>query len=93
MEMFFSLLLSLSSAFSLCWVHSRASRLICPTQCVCVCASVYSIKYVFLCYPEEVQPACLPTFDQQFRQGTKCWTSGFGVTEPDSRKQPPTVVY
>ncbi|XP_070826706.1 transmembrane protease serine 13a [Chaetodon trifascialis] len=35
-------------------------------------------------FDDKVQPACLPTNDQQFPQGTKCWTSGFGTTEEGS---------
>ncbi|XP_026221783.1 transmembrane protease serine 13a [Anabas testudineus] len=31
-------------------------------------------------FNEKVQPACLPTFDQQLPQGIKCYTSGFGTT-------------
>ncbi|XP_035535314.1 transmembrane protease serine 13a [Morone saxatilis] len=31
-------------------------------------------------FNDKTQPACLPTFDQQFSQGTRCWTSGFGTT-------------
>ncbi|XP_036973990.1 transmembrane protease serine 13a [Acanthopagrus latus] len=31
-------------------------------------------------FNDKVQPACLPTSGQQFVQGTKCWTSGFGTT-------------
>ncbi|XP_051967354.1 transmembrane protease serine 13b [Xyrauchen texanus] len=27
-----------------------------------------------------VQPACLPVFGQTFSPGSKCWTTGFGVT-------------
>ncbi|KAL7849553.1 hypothetical protein SRHO_G00211760 [Serrasalmus rhombeus] len=27
-----------------------------------------------------VNPACLPTFEKNFPQGTECWTSGFGAT-------------
>ncbi|XP_037630802.1 transmembrane protease serine 13a isoform X1 [Sebastes umbrosus] len=34
----------------------------------------------------QIQPACLPAFDQQFRDGTRCWTSGFGTTEAGSAK-------
>ncbi|XP_029027055.1 transmembrane protease serine 13a isoform X2 [Betta splendens] len=29
---------------------------------------------------ENLQPVCLPTFDQPLPPGTKCWTSGFGTT-------------
>ncbi|KAM9358674.1 transmembrane protease serine 13a [Symphorus nematophorus] len=35
-------------------------------------------------FNDKVQPACLPSSDQQFQQGTKCWTSGFGTTEAGS---------
>ncbi|XP_041796071.1 transmembrane protease serine 13a [Chelmon rostratus] len=35
-------------------------------------------------FNDKVQPACLPTTDQRFPQGTKCWTSGFGTTEAGS---------
>ncbi|KAM4566415.1 transmembrane protease serine 13a [Odontesthes bonariensis] len=35
-------------------------------------------------FTDKVQPACLPAFDQQFLQGTQCWTSGFGTTEAGS---------
>ncbi|XP_070685595.1 transmembrane protease serine 13a [Pempheris klunzingeri] len=35
-------------------------------------------------FNDKVQPACLPSFDLQFPQGTKCWTSGFGTTEAGS---------
>nr|XP_046245101.1 transmembrane protease serine 13a isoform X2 [Scatophagus argus] len=31
-------------------------------------------------FNDVVQPACLPTFNQRFPEGTKCWTSGFGTT-------------
>uniref|UniRef100_A0A3Q3GM00 Peptidase S1 domain-containing protein n=1 Tax=Labrus bergylta TaxID=56723 RepID=A0A3Q3GM00_9LABR len=29
------------------------------------------------------QPVCLPAFDFSFSHGTRCWTSGFGVTDVD----------
>ncbi|XP_056905456.1 transmembrane protease serine 13a isoform X1 [Takifugu flavidus] len=35
-------------------------------------------------FDNNVQPACLPNFDQSFPPGTHCWTSGFGVTEEQS---------
>ncbi|KAF0030431.1 hypothetical protein F2P81_017162 [Scophthalmus maximus] len=35
-------------------------------------------------FNNKVQPVCLPTTGQQFPQGTKCWTSGFGTTEAGS---------
>ncbi|KAM9733731.1 transmembrane protease serine 13a [Menidia menidia] len=35
-------------------------------------------------FTDKVQPACLPALNQQFIQGTKCWTSGFGTTEAGS---------
>ncbi|XP_070761604.1 transmembrane protease serine 13a [Enoplosus armatus] len=35
-------------------------------------------------FNDKVQPTCLPAFDQQFPQGTRCWTSGFGTTEAGS---------
>ncbi|KAM3615407.1 uncharacterized protein V6R79_001786 [Siganus canaliculatus] len=35
-------------------------------------------------FTDKVQPVCLPTFDQSFPAGTKCWTSGFGTTEAGS---------
>ncbi|XP_042343078.1 transmembrane protease serine 13a [Plectropomus leopardus] len=35
-------------------------------------------------FNDKVQPACLPAFDQQFRPGYKCWTSGFGTTNAGS---------
>uniref|UniRef100_A0A3Q1BX36 Peptidase S1 domain-containing protein n=1 Tax=Amphiprion ocellaris TaxID=80972 RepID=A0A3Q1BX36_AMPOC len=31
-------------------------------------------------FTDKVQPACLPAFNQRFRHGTSCWTSGFGTT-------------
>ncbi|XP_067364279.1 transmembrane protease serine 13a [Channa argus] len=31
-------------------------------------------------FTDKILPACLPAFDKQFPQGTKCWTSGFGTT-------------
>lgn len=39
-----------------------------------------------LCVAENIQPACLPAFDQAFRAGTACWTSGFGTTDENNRK-------
>uniref|UniRef100_A0A3Q1FPF7 Transmembrane serine protease 13b n=1 Tax=Acanthochromis polyacanthus TaxID=80966 RepID=A0A3Q1FPF7_9TELE len=35
-------------------------------------------------FTDKVQPACLPAFNQRFRHGTSCWTSGFGTTVPGS---------
>ncbi|XP_045931003.1 transmembrane protease serine 13a [Micropterus dolomieu] len=35
-------------------------------------------------FNDKVQPACLPAFDQQFSQGAKCCTTGFGTTEAGS---------
>ena len=56
-------------------------------RCACERASfIYISTSVFFCYPDKVQPACLPTFNQQFPAGTQCWTSGFGTTEEGSRK-------
>ncbi|XP_051531784.1 transmembrane protease serine 13-like isoform X2 [Myxocyprinus asiaticus] len=31
-----------------------------------------------------IQPACLPVFGQTFSPGSKCWTTGFGVTSKGS---------
>lgn len=39
-----------------------------------------------MCYPDKVQPACLPAFNQRLSHGTNCWTSGFGTTEAGSGK-------
>ncbi|KAI4815300.1 hypothetical protein KUCAC02_005449 [Chaenocephalus aceratus] len=35
-------------------------------------------------FNDNVHPACLPAFDQEFKPGTACWTSGFGTTESGS---------
>ncbi|MED6254428.1 hypothetical protein ATANTOWER_026142 [Ataeniobius toweri] len=35
-------------------------------------------------FNDNVQPACLPVVGQQFPQGTRCWTSGFGTTQAGS---------
>lgn len=32
-------------------------------------------------FNDKVQPACLPGFNQYFKPGTACWTSGFGKTD------------
>ncbi|KAM6987469.1 transmembrane protease serine 13a [Tautogolabrus adspersus] len=32
-------------------------------------------------FNNDVQPACLPAYDLNFPHGTRCWTSGFGVTD------------
>ncbi|XP_067910370.1 transmembrane protease serine 2-like [Heterodontus francisci] len=37
-----------------------------------------------LTFTDNVRPACLPTYDQQFPEGTTCWITGFGHTEEDS---------
>ncbi|XP_020495034.2 transmembrane protease serine 13a [Labrus bergylta] len=34
-------------------------------------------------FNNKVQPVCLPAFDFSFSHGTRCWTSGFGVTDVD----------
>nr|XP_020455793.1 transmembrane protease serine 13-like [Monopterus albus] len=31
-------------------------------------------------FDDKAQPACLPIFNQQFNEGTTCWTTGFGTT-------------
>lgn len=31
-------------------------------------------------FNDKVQPACLPSYNQQWTHGTQCWTSGFGTT-------------
>ncbi|XP_034025158.1 transmembrane protease serine 13a [Thalassophryne amazonica] len=36
-------------------------------------------------FNDKIQPVCLPTFDQVFQHGTKCWISGFGITEEGAR--------
>ncbi|XP_010793282.1 transmembrane protease serine 13-like [Notothenia coriiceps] len=35
-------------------------------------------------FNDNIHPACLPAFDQEFKPGTTCWTSGFGTTESGS---------
>ncbi|XP_004543745.1 transmembrane protease serine 13a [Maylandia zebra] len=35
-------------------------------------------------FNDKVQPACLPAYNQNFVQGTQCWTSGFGTTQAGS---------
>ncbi|KAA8594309.1 hypothetical protein FQN60_005143, partial [Etheostoma spectabile] len=35
-------------------------------------------------FEDNVQPACLPAFDQEILPGTKCWLSGFGITNAES---------
>ncbi|KAM4742693.1 transmembrane protease serine 13a [Anableps anableps] len=35
-------------------------------------------------FNDNVQPVCLPVVGQDFPQGTRCWTSGFGTTEEGS---------
>ncbi|XP_018604420.1 transmembrane protease serine 13a [Scleropages formosus] len=37
-------------------------------------------------FSKDIQPLCLPTFNQIFPPGTKCWTSGFGTTEQGIEK-------
>ncbi|XP_054885073.1 transmembrane protease serine 13a [Poeciliopsis prolifica] len=37
-------------------------------------------------FNDNVQPACLPLNGQDFPQGTRCWTSGFGSTSEGSGK-------
>lgn len=32
-------------------------------------------------FTDQVQPACLPTYNQQWSHGTECFTSGFGTTD------------
>lgn len=35
-------------------------------------------------FTDKVQPACLPTYNQQWSHGTECFTSGFGTTDESS---------
>ncbi|XP_072314391.1 transmembrane protease serine 13a [Eucyclogobius newberryi] len=35
-------------------------------------------------FNDKVHPACLPSSDQQWRDGTECFTSGFGTTDAQS---------
>ncbi|XP_048418012.1 transmembrane protease serine 13a isoform X2 [Stegostoma tigrinum] len=32
-------------------------------------------------FTDNIRPACLPTYDQQFPEGMRCWITGFGHTE------------
>lgn len=43
-------------------------------------------------FNENVQPACLPAFDQRFRTGTSCWTSGFGTTDENNPRVSDTLM-
>lgn len=58
---------------------------------VLVCLGASPHPCVFSCYADNVQPACLPKYDQNFRDGTQCWTSGFGTTNEGSRMEPHTL--
>lgn len=43
-------------------------------------------------FNENNRPACLPTYNQEWKHGTQCFTSGFGTTDPGSNDVSPTLM-
>ncbi|XP_037534098.1 transmembrane protease serine 13a [Nematolebias whitei] len=41
--------------------------------------ALLKLKYP-VTFTDKLQPACLPLYGQEFRDGTSCWTSGYGTT-------------
>lgn len=43
-------------------------------------------------FSENNRPACLPTHNQEWSDGTECFTSGFGTTDPGSKEVSPVLM-